>query len=129
MGDSFRTKIDWHHMVGGQFVGHPRDFRDYHVDICQPDHEICRGLEPFKLHSEQYYMQTDPRINVPATTTFHDTGLPECDGVTIPNVWTTNYGKGRVFYSAFGHRPSDFAHPQVRCLFERGALWAASGHT
>jgi len=82
MGDSFRTSIAWQHMVGGQFVGHPRDFRDYRVDIRQPDHGICRGLGSFDLHSEQYYMQTDPRINVLATTTFHETGLSECDGVT-----------------------------------------------
>ena len=43
----------------------------------------------------------------------------------MPVVWKRQYGKGRVFYSALGHTADEFAVPQMRTIFERGALWAS----
>jgi hypothetical protein len=44
----------------------------------------------------------------------------------MPVVWTKTWGKGRVFYSALGHDPSEFdAYPEVFAMALRGLQWAA----
>jgi len=43
----------------------------------------------------------------------------------MPVVWKRRYGKGRVFYSSLGHVVDEFQVPQMRTIFERGALWAS----
>ena len=35
------------------------------------------------------------------------------------------YGKGRVFYTAFGHKPAELSKPEIRTILRRGMLWAA----
>ncbi len=125
MCDSFRNEPDYQFMTGGQWVQHPGDIMDYTVNISATDDPITRGISDFAYHSEQYYMHTDPNIEVLATTTFDGSHFAEIDGVVMPVVWKRAYGKGRVFYSALGHIADEFDIPEMRTLFERGAVWAA----
>jgi hypothetical protein len=37
--------------------------------------------------------------------------------------WIRNYGKGRVFYSAFGHFPENFTLPVMRTMLMNARLW------
>ena len=69
MADSFRNNTTYQFMVGGQFVAHPDGIIDYTVNIAAPDDPIVAGLDDFQMHSEQYYMHTDPGNQVLATTT------------------------------------------------------------
>jgi type 1 glutamine amidotransferase len=69
-------------------------------------------------------MHVDPSNDVLATTTFSGAHLDFIDGVTMPVMWKKKYGKGRVFYSSLGHIADEFAVPEMRTIFERGALWA-----
>lgn len=125
MCDSFRNEPDYQFMTGGQWVAHPGDIIDYSVQITKPDDPIVQGIGDFDYTSEQYYMHTDPLNDVLATTTFHNTAFDEINGMTIPAVWKRPYGKGKVFYSALGHVADEFKVPQMKTIFERGALWAA----
>lgn len=70
-------------------------------------------------------MHVDPANEVLATTTFTGEHLADVAGVVMPVVWKRRYGAGRVFYSALGHTFAEFEVPQMRTIFERGALWAA----
>ena len=45
--------------------------------------------------------------------------------VTAPAIWTRQWGKGRIFVSAPGHRLEIVENPTVRTIIERGLLWAA----
>lgn len=125
MGDSFRNETEYQFMVGGQWVSHPGNIIDYTVEITRPDDPIVQGIGDFAYRSEQYYMHVDPANEVLATTTFSGEHLDFIKGVTVPVVWKKHYGKGRVFYSALGHTADEFAVPQMRTIFGRGALWAA----
>jgi type 1 glutamine amidotransferase len=125
MGDSFRNETEYQFMVGGQWVSHPGNIIDYRVNITRPDDPIMAGVGDFDYHSEQYYMHVDPSNEVLATTTFSGEYLGFIDGVTMPVAWKKRYGTGRVFYSALGHRFEEFEVPQMRTMFERGAVWAA----
>ncbi len=125
MCDSFRNEPDYQFMTGGQWVAHPGDIIDYRVEIADCDDPIVAGIGDFDYRSEQYYMHFDPSNEVLATTRFDGTHFDEIDGVVMPVVWKRRYGKGRVFYSSLGHVVDEFEVPQMKTIFERGALWAA----
>lgn len=126
MGDAFREAVDYHFMVGGQWVAHPGGIIDYTVDITAPDDPIVAGLpRHFPYRSEQYYMHVDPANEVLATTRFAGTHAPWIEGVVMPVVWKRRYGAGRVFYSSLGHVAREFDVPEMREILRRGLLWAA----
>lgn len=125
MGDSFRNETEYQFMVGGQWVSHPGNIIDYTVEITRPDDPVMQGIGSFPYRSEQYYMHVDPSNEVLATTTFSGAHLDFIEGVVMPVVWKRRYGKGRVFYSSLGHTADEFAVPEMRAIFERGAIWAA----
>ena len=125
MGDAFRVNTTFQFMVGGQFVAHPDDHRDYVVNIVKRDDPIVAGLKDFKFHSEQYYMHVDPNNEVLATTTFETVSAPWVNGTIMPVVWKRKYGAGKVFYSSLGHNAKQFDVPEVREITKRGLIWAA----
>ncbi|MCU1534361.1 MAG: hypothetical protein JWR53_842, partial [Glaciihabitans sp.] len=45
--------------------------------------------------------------------------------VTSPAIWTRQWGAGRVFVSAPGHRLEVIEGSPVQTIIERGLLWAA----
>ena len=124
MADSFRNSVDYQFMVGGQWVAHPGNIIDYTVQITRHDDPIVAGLADFAMHSEQYYMHTDPSNEVLATTTFDGTHAPWIAGTVMPVVWKRRWGQGKVFYSSLGHHRVDFDVPEAREIVRRGMLWA-----
>lgn len=122
MGDAFRGDLDYEWMVGGHFVGHPH-VGDYTVRVTDRTSPITAGLPgSFAYQSEQYYMMTDPGIQVLADTAYTHEGRI----VTMPVAWVKAWGQGRVFYNALGHKPDEFIRfPEARQLTVQGLLWAA----
>src|SRR5262249_60672163 len=43
-----------------------------------------------------------------------------------PWTWVRTQGKGRVFYTAYGHDARTWGHPGFHDLIERGLRWAAN---
>jgi len=126
MGDSFRENTNYQFMTGGQWVAHPDGIIDYTVNVTHHADPITAGIADFKMHSEQYYMHTDPGNVVLATTTFRDrVSSPWVNGTVMPVVWKRTWEKGRVFYSSLGHVAKDFDVPEAREIQRRGMLWAA----
>ncbi|WP_129771688.1 ThuA domain-containing protein [Streptomyces sp. L-9-10] len=124
--DSFRGDVGYQLLTGGQFLMHPPGFSDHEVTLVEEraGHPVIAGLSDFGVHTEKYWLATDPLIDVLATTEFaadEERARP----VTMPAVWTRTWGEGRVFVSTIGHKPDDFDVPEVRVLTERGLLWAS----
>lgn len=124
MGDSFRTNTEYQWMVGGQWVAHPGNIIPYTVDIVGDD-PITVGVQPFAMHTEQYYMHVDPSNEVLATTTFGGEYAPWIAGTVMPVVWKRRWGQGKVFYCSLGHHTSDLQAPEVTTIMRRGLLWAS----
>ncbi|HYN93155.1 MAG TPA: ThuA domain-containing protein [Pilimelia sp.] len=124
----------YHHLTGGVFVHHPAGFVDHELTVvpARADHEIVTGIGTVALHTEKYWVLTDPYVDVLATVTFTP-DEPGPDGgpapwhapVTLPAVWTRRWGAGRVFVSTVGHKLGDLRVPAIRTLTERGLVWAA----
>lgn len=128
MCDAFRSDTEWQFMTGGQWVAHPgNDGVEYTVNIAKQT-PLTEGIEDFKVKSEQYYLHTDPGIDVLATTVFphpDHAGPHTHNPCKMPQVWTKSYGKGRVYYNALGHNRAVFDVPEITELMRRGLLWAA----
>jgi type 1 glutamine amidotransferase len=122
MGDAFRGNLKYEWMVGGHFVGHPYVGK-YTVEVRDRAHPITRGLpDSFTYDSEQYYMMIDPGITVLANTSYAHEGQV----ITMPVIWTKQWGRGRVFYSALGHQAEELTrYPAVAEMTVRGLKWAA----
>lgn len=125
MADAFRESTDYQFIVGGQWVAHPGNIIDYHVDVTRPDDPIMQGIASFPYRSEQYYMHVDPSNEVLATTTFSGDHAWWIEGVKMPVVWKRRHGKGKVFYSSLGHQAKEFDVPEMRTIVRRGLNWAA----
>lgn len=128
MCDAFRDATDWQLMTGGQWVAHPgNDGTEYTVRFTNPDHFVTRGMKPFQVKSEQYYLHTDPSNQVLAVTR-----MPVANGPHVPNgefdmpvIWTRRHGKGRVFYCSLGHVEAIVRMPETTEIMRRGFLWAS----
>jgi uncharacterized protein len=125
MADSFRNNTEYQFMVGGQWVAHPGNIIDYRVNITDHEDPITAGLQDFDMHSEQYFMHTDPSNKVLATTTFGGQYAPWIEGTVMPVVWKKMWGAGRVFYCSLGHQAVDFDVPEAKEIVRRGLLWAS----
>lgn len=127
MCDSFRNNTEYQFMTGGQWVAHPGGVIDYMVHDLDPIDPITADLVPFWMHSEQYYMHTDPGNEVLATTLFsgEHQGYTWIKGTVMPVVWKRMWGKGRVFFSSLGHVAADWDVPQAFEITKRGIQWAA----
>ncbi len=127
MCDSFRNNTDYQFMTGGQWVSHPGGVIPHRIDNLDQNNALTKGLKPFDMVSEQYYMHTDPGNTVLATTTFtgRHGNTPWIKGTVMPVVWTRMWGKGRVFYTSLGHVNSDFEVPEAFEIVKRGIQWAS----
>lgn len=127
--DSFRSCPGYLQLTGGQFVAHPGGFVDYQVVVRaeSADHPVVAGIDSFEVRSEQYWVLTDPLVEVLATTT-----IPASDDdpwrapLTCPAIWTRRWGKGKVFVTTVGHQADvkDLEVPEVHQIVERGMRWA-----
>jgi type 1 glutamine amidotransferase len=121
-GDAFRGNLNYEWMTGGHFVGHPYVGK-YTVYVQAFNHPITEGMPAsFEYESEQYYMMIDPAVELLASTVYVHNGK----AVSMPVAWTSKWGKGRVFYSALGHKSQEFLdYPQVLEMTLRGMEWAS----
>lgn len=126
--DSFRDSAEYLHLVGGQFTHHREDAQRYVVHITDAGrvHPITRGIEDFHLETEQYWVLSDEYNDVLATVTQEVRAADAWQRpVTIPAIWTRQWGAGRVFVCTPGHELDVLRNPDVRVIIERGLLWAA----
>lgn len=126
--DSFRAETGYSLITGGQFVYHPRGFVTYEVRPVadRAEHPALAGIGAFTVTTEQYYMHVDPGNDVLAVTEYvDDPAYPDLAGTVMPVTWTRQWGKGRVFVTAIGHRMADLEVPQVDAMIRAGMTWAA----
>ena len=116
-------------VVGGQFFRHKMDtIRTRFTDAADA---ITAGLEPFSAFDETYihsHLQADSHVLAVRPVKPEQTGDMVAAGrpgqPDEPYTWTRSYGKGRVFYTAYGHDERTWSQPGFQQLLERGILWA-----
>lgn len=107
---------DWYiETIGGQFASHGEG--EFTAKITAPGHPVMQGLAPFTTWDETYVHK---RINPDMTLL-----MERVDGDHHePYTWVRNVGKGRVFYTAYGHDERTWKNGFFLALVENGIFWA-----
>ncbi len=105
-------------LVGGEF--HTHGTGEFAATIVAPDHPVMRGLTPFTTWDETYVHTRHNTVDRTVLMERVDERGRE------PYTWVRTQGKGRVFYTAYGHDERTWRHPAFQQLVEQGTVWAVS---
>jgi uncharacterized protein len=128
--DTFYKWPEYGEMIGGYFDGHPWH-QEVKVKVEDAQHPATRGLPPvWTLNDEIYQYRNWDRskrhVLLSLDTSSVDLkkeGVKRTDG-DFALAWTSTYGKGRVFYSALGHRADLWQTPEYQQFIAGGIRWA-----
>ena len=106
-------------LLGGRFLRHA-DGEELTVEFAQPTHPVLEGLQPFSTW-DQPYLQTkhNPVNRTVLMERIHPAGRE-------PWTWVRTQGKGRVFYTAYGHDERTWRNESFQALIRNGIAWAVA---
>jgi putative membrane-bound dehydrogenase-like protein len=103
-------------LTGAQFKRHGTG--TFRTTIAVADHPIMKGLESFESWDETYVHHKHNDKDRTVLEYRIDKEGKE------PWTWVRTHGKGRVFYTAWGHDARTWGHAGFHTLVERGIRWA-----
>lgn len=124
-------------LIGARFAGHPRNpqFQEARIAVNSA-HPLAAGLPAeWRMTDEWYSFRTNPRaaganVVLKLDESSYNPNDPQMPGLAMgadhPLTWTNCIGRGRMFYSAIGHRPETYSQPQHVTLPEDAITWAAT---
>ena len=118
-------------MLGGRFDQHPWGTVEAPVIVTDPTFPGMSQFGKTFTIREEFYQSKDfspekSRVLMRLDTTHLDMnghGVQAAD-YPYPLVWGRMYGKGHVFYSAFGHAPSTWDNPKLQEMYLGAIKWA-----
>jgi putative membrane-bound dehydrogenase-like protein len=122
----FRNSDAYVKLVGGQFWRHTMD--SVTTQTVQAAHPIMQGLNPFTGYDETYlHSQLQPDNNILAVREIKADQEKDKPGqATEPYTWTRTHGKGKVFYTAYGHDERTWNQPGFQELIYKAILWSVN---
>jgi type 1 glutamine amidotransferase len=129
--DAFFEWPEFGKMIGGYFDDHPWGVFEAPVIIEDGSFPAMKMFPPqFTIHDEIYQHKdfSRDRMHVLARLDASKLDLtnPKVHRTDrdFPVAWTKMYGKGRVFYSSFGHTVEAWDNPQVQKMYVEAIRWA-----
>jgi type 1 glutamine amidotransferase len=136
-GDNSHEKWGWYmnDLIGTVFTQHTMkpQFQQATVHVEDAKNPVTQGLPASWQHTEEWYsFDKSPRAKGYGILVTVDEKTYNPEGMfgkdlhmgDHPMVWWHCMGKGRVLYSAFGHRAEAYAEPEYRRLLTNAATWA-----
>lgn len=111
----FQNSPEYIRLVGGQFQRH--DTGTFVADIVAKDHPVMQSLDTFSTWDETYVhhkLSDDLTVLMERVEGDH----------REPWTWVKEHGKGRIFYTAYGHDERTWGHPGFHQLLKQGIVWA-----
>jgi uncharacterized protein len=102
-------------LVGAQFKEHKTG--TFSATIAAPDHPVMKGYKGFESWDETY-VHTKHNEKDRTVLEYRVEGDKK-----EPWTWVRTQGKGRVFYTAWGHDQRTWGNPGFQELVERGLRW------
>ncbi|GAA4447630.1 hypothetical protein GCM10023091_42890 [Ravibacter arvi] len=119
----FRNDPQIVRLMGGQFWRHTWD--TIQPVWVKPDHPAIAGVAPFKTVDETYLHTKLEKDNEVLTERLigKDQQKDRPGQKTEPYTWVRKHGKGKIFYTAYGHDEKTWSQPGFHDLIEKGILW------
>jgi type 1 glutamine amidotransferase len=129
--DTFYQYAPYQRLVGGVFDGHPWH-QEIRVDVLDGAHPATANLERgFLITDEIYQFKDFERAPLRELLRLEPSSVDLAKGKRADGdyalAWCREYGQGRVFYTALGHRPEVWADPRFRAHLLGGLSWAIRG--
>ena len=129
--DAYFTWPEFGEMIGGYFDNHPWGVFDAPVIVEDPSFPAMRPFaREFTIRDEIYQHKNFSRDKVrvlarldAAKLDFSKPNIHRTDK-DFPVAWAKMYGKGRVFYSTFGHNDSTWDDPRIQKMYLEAIRWA-----
>jgi len=122
-------------LIGAQFIGHtghPKQFQQGTIDVIDRSNPATRDLPAKWVRTEEWYSfdrvptGNDTHILATLDESSYDP-FPERVrmGKLHPIIWTRCVGRGRVFFSALGHKAETYSEPLHQKMISGAIRWAA----
>ncbi len=98
----------------------------FKVNIDDENHPVMKGLKGFFIKDE-LWNNTKFHPNIKILGSAYSTPTKKGTGKNEPIIVTTEYGKGRGFYSVLGHNKATLQNTAWQTIILRGTEWAATG--
>jgi type 1 glutamine amidotransferase len=117
-------------MIGGSFDGHPWTKKGmYGILNEDPNHPVLAPMDGknFEISDELYkykdYQRENQRVllSIDMAKSYKDQGRADHDHALV---WVKKYGKGRVFFSSFGHNEAVYANKMILQTWLNGIQFA-----
>ena len=128
----YKPWIEYSEMIGGHFDGHPWNAGGkWAMEVTDTSHpinapfkeklfifqdEIYKQSGTYKKESMHQLVKIDPKNDPLKKKVKHDRDYPIS--------WMKSHGKGKVFYTCFGHRAETYYEPMILDHMLRGFQWA-----
>jgi type 1 glutamine amidotransferase len=125
------TWPEFGNLIGGRFDDHPWMIFDAPVIVEDPDFPAMRGFPKHFVTRDEIYQMKDfsrDRVRVLARLDaskidMKNPRIHRTDG-DFALAWAHEYGKGRVFYSTFGHTGESWDDPAMQKMWLEAIKWA-----
>ena len=129
--DAFFDWPEFGEMIGGYFDNHPWGVFDAPVIVEAPGFPAMKMFPArFTIRDEIYehknFARGKVRVLARLDASKLDFSRPEIHRTDrdFPVAWAKMYGKGRVFYSTFGHADEAWDNPLVQKMYLEAVRWA-----
>jgi putative membrane-bound dehydrogenase-like protein len=113
---SFQNSEEFIRLVGASFKSHGTG--TFGVTRVAESHPVVAGVPTWESWEETYVHTKHNPIDRTVLEVRRENGHDE------PWTWVRTYGKGRVFYTAWGHDERTWMQPGFQMLVERGVRWS-----
>ena len=127
---AFLSWPEFGELIGGRYDGHPWGNSAGTVINEDPAFPATKHFAAtFPLTDEFYQTQEYSREKIRVVLRLDVSRMPANSGVRrsdgdFPLAWARMYGKGRVFYSSFGHATATWDNPDVAKMYFEAIKWS-----
>lgn len=125
--DTLKQSDAYCEMVGGHFAGHPWNAGGEHAFVVHDTGHRVAAMFPERFRWKDEIYQYDARYapeNLRVLVSLDMAASTPKEPWHVPVSWVRDYGRGRVFYTNFGHNEATWKEPMFRRHAAEGVAWA-----
>ena len=116
--EMFGGSVRYGSLIGGQ--GKTQGGGDFTAEIVAPTHPAMQGVASFASWDESVAFTGQGAADRTVLMERND------NGTRTPYAWARTQGKGRVFYTGYGHDQRTWSNPGFQTLIEKAIVWSVA---